>query len=157
VVPHLLEALGTWTRCTVYFPTTGYWTARWEDWGLGLTFPSDRGVTDCTPRSRAGVQQIELGGVPVTVETDLGRIDVDAAAAKVPAAIGRRSEVSYFSEYEREYLLPGASPCDHSQADSNRSQLELGEPKPGGILALREDLISSRLSGITSTFSTSEC
>ncbi|HEX7280115.1 MAG TPA: hypothetical protein VF255_10895, partial [Solirubrobacterales bacterium] len=97
VVEPLLRSLGTWTSCSVFSPSTDYWTARWEAWGLDLTFESDGGTTDCTPRSPAALREINLREEPGRVDTEKGPVLLGSVA---PAPVRRLAEPSEESEYE---------------------------------------------------------
>jgi hypothetical protein len=152
VVEPLLRSLGAWTTCSVFSPSTDYWTARWEAWDLDLTFDSDGGATDCTPRSRAQLQEINLREPPGRADTELGPIVLGSSA--IPESIERLAEPDA-SEYEPEYLVPGSSPCDPSRPDFNR--YELSEDRPSGILLWKEDLTSGAVSGVTATLPESSC
>jgi len=149
----LLRSLGTWDSCTVFWPSTDYWTARWEAWNLSLTFAGDKGVTDCTPRSPAGVVEIQIGEPPGRVDTELGQIELGSALVPVP--IRRLAEPGEGSVYEREYVVPGSSPCDPSRPDSSRYQVELD--RPGGILAWSEKPGVEAASSVTTTLPTYAC
>jgi hypothetical protein len=152
VVEPLLRSLGAWTACYVFSPSPDYWTARWEGWELELTFESDGGTTDCTPRSRARLQEIRLHKAPGRADTELGPVVL--GSPQVPAAIRRLSEPGE-SEYEPEYLVPGSSPCDPSRPDFNR--YEPAEDRPSGILLWEEDPTSGAVSGITATLPEDSC
>jgi hypothetical protein len=154
VVRPLLNAIGAWSSCMVFSPSTSYWTARWEPWDLEVTFASDGGKTDCTPSSRAEVRQIAVGEAPGRVDTDRGSIAIDWPGARVPEPIKRRAELAEGSEYEREYVIPGSSPCHPDRSDLSRFQLD---GQPGGILAWSEDATSTKILSATATLPAGEC
>lgn len=131
VVKPLLRSLGTWTACSVLSPSDGYWTAKWEDWGLELTFPSDGGTTDCTPASPAPVQEIEVRNPEQKVDTEVGSVTIGATS--VPKAISHLAEPGEGLEDASAFFVPGSSPCDPSQTDLYR--FEIGGELSSGILA----------------------
>ena len=133
-------------------PSPSYWTARWEGWGLDLTFTSDGGATDCSPRSRAQVQEIEIRESPERVATELGAIVLGSPT--VPEAIRRLAEPGE-SEYGPEYVVPGSSPCDPSRPDLNR--YELREDLPSGILVWEEEPPSRAVSQVSAILPESSC
>ena len=152
VVKPLLRSLGTWTSCTVFSPSNKYWTARWEAWNLDLTFTSDGGATDCTPRSRAQVQEIEIHEPPGNVETERGSIVLGSPL--LPKPINRLAELEE-TEYGPQFVVPGSSPCEPRQPDSSR--YEIGGDRPSGILVWEEDLSSGAVSQVRATLPDYTC
>jgi hypothetical protein len=153
VVKPLLGSLGAWDRCSVYSPDTRYWTATWERWELRLVFDSeDEG--DCTPSSHAGLRQLSLYESRMTVSTDLGPIDL-GSSAQLPPAISRVTGAGEMLESERLLVVQGVSPCDPTSPDLSRYQI--GAEVPGGIVTLRESLISGKVDYLTTTLPARGC
>jgi len=155
VVQPLLHALGAWTSCSVFVPSTSYWMARWEEWDLDLIFTADNSPTDCSPRSPGAVREIELSDPEGTVDTDLGQIELGTPGMQIPAGIRRLAEPGETYESEREFIVLGASPCDPTHVDEGRSNLSGGGY--AGILAWHEILPSTEVVGVGVTLPDDSC
>jgi hypothetical protein len=155
VVRPLLQALGAWSSCSVFLPSTSSWTADWEPWGLSMIFTADGSPTDCTPRSPASVREIKLSGSEGAVGTDLGQIELGASELQVPAAIRRIAEPAEAYEGEEDFLVPGASPCDPGHVDEGRYRI-FGEGQ-GGILAWSEPTPAAGIDEVAVTLPDGAC
>ena len=153
VVKPLLRSLGTWTSCTVFSLSRNYWTAEWEAWDLLLTLTSDGGATDCTPRSRAQVVEIEIREPPGKVETELGSIVLGSPL--VPKPIERLAEFEEGMEYGPQFVVPGSSRCEPGQPDSGRYDVE-GD-RPSGILTWESDPPSGAVTRVRTTLPEYTC
>jgi hypothetical protein len=154
VVRPLLQALGAWSSCARYSPSTSYWMARWVRWNLDLTFESQN-ETDCTPASSAPLRQIELDESRASIHTDLGQIELGAPAAWLPQPIAEILVVGNRSATEWELVAPGVSPCSPTKLVPTRTQLD--GSSPGGILALSDSQSPNELTGLTTTLPTGDC
>jgi hypothetical protein len=140
VAKELLKALGAWTRCTVFSPSRSYWSAEWEQWELEVTFTSNRDLSDCTPRSRSHVQEVELRGTGETARTNLGPITL--GSGDVPGPLSRVAEPAE-AEGDPGFLVPGVMPCDPGRKDAVRTRLVWGESS--GILLWYENSATSEV------------
>jgi hypothetical protein len=154
VVRPLLQALGAWSSCTRYLPSTSYWMARWVHWNVDLIFES-QDDTDCTPASSAPLREIELGESRALIHTDLGPIELGSPAAWLPPQIAEILTAGERVVLERELVAPGVSACDPTRVVPTRTQLD--DSSPGGILALSENLTSNELTGLTTTLPDGDC